>query len=203
MCSGSRTERQLSRPDGGCVFDPQRTAAGKAVDRSVPAAVLARASVRNGPLDERGAGLPRVKASKGSRGFGRPIQVSRRSSPDRRGGSANTVPAPDCEGCVMAVARNLWGHIERRDHRLMRRVHRWRAPRWVRIWMSAATRMGDGWIWCGLGLLLLAFGGAERFVAVGAAGLAALSGIFVFKILKRLSQRPRPCDIEPHCWSKI
>src|SRR5258707_7232079 len=70
----------------------------------------------------------------------------------------------------MAVARNLWGYIDRRDHRLMRRLNRWRAPRWIRIWMLAATRMGDGWIWYGLGLMLLAYGGPQRFSAVGAAG---------------------------------
>ena len=69
--------------------------------------------------------------------------------------------------------------------------------------MIAATRMGDGWIWYGLGLLLLACGGPQRFSAVGAAGSAALLGVLVFKALKRLSQRPRPCQIEPHCWSKV
>jgi undecaprenyl-diphosphatase len=90
----------------------------------------------------------------------------------------------------MAVARNLWGYIDRRDHRLMRRMNRWRAPRWFRIWMIAATRMGDGWIWYGLGLMLLAYGGQQRFSAIGAAGSAAVLGIFVFKALKRLSQRP-------------
>src|SRR6266568_3849715 len=103
----------------------------------------------------------------------------------------------------MAVARNLWGYIDRRDHRLMRRMNRWRAPRWIRIWMIAATRMGDGWIWYGLGLMLLAYGGPQRFSAIGAAGSAAVLGIFVFKALKRLSQRPRPCQIEPHCWSRV
>jgi len=81
----------------------------------------------------------------------------------------------------MAVARNLWGYIDRRDHRLMRRLNRWRAPRWIRIWMLAATRMGDGWIWYGLGLMLLAYGGPQRFSAVGAAGAAAVLGIFVSK----------------------
>ena len=35
----------------------------------------------------------------------------------------------------------------RRDHRLMRRVNRWRAPRWIRLWMMCATRGGDGWLW--------------------------------------------------------
>jgi len=103
----------------------------------------------------------------------------------------------------MAVARNLWGYIDRRDHRLMRRLNRWRAPRWIRIWMLAATRMGDGWIWYGLGLMLLAYGGPQRFSAVGAAGAAAVLGIFVFKALKRLSHRQRPCQIEPHCWSNV
>lgn len=103
----------------------------------------------------------------------------------------------------MPVARNLWGHIERRDHRVMRRLNRWRAPRWIRIWMIAATRLGDGWVWYGLGLLLLAFGGPQRFAAIGAAGAAAVFGIFLFMGLKRLSQRPRPCEIEPHCWSKV
>jgi len=103
----------------------------------------------------------------------------------------------------MAVARNLWGYIDRRDHRLMRRMNRWRAPGWIRIWMIASTRMGDGWIWYGLGLMLLAYGGPQRFAAIGAAGSAAVLGIFVFKALKRLSQRPRPCQIEPHCWSKV
>jgi undecaprenyl-diphosphatase len=103
----------------------------------------------------------------------------------------------------MAVARNLWGIIERRDHRVMRRMNRWRAPRWIRYWMIAATRMGDGWLWYGLGGMLLLFGGAQRFAAVETAGAAGVSGVFVFKIVKRLSARSRPCQLEPHCWSKV
>lgn len=103
----------------------------------------------------------------------------------------------------MAVARSLWGYIERRDYRLMRRMNCWRAPRWIRIWMITATRLGDGWIWYALGFMLLAYGGPRRFSAVAAAGAAAILGILVFKALKRLSQRPRPCQIEPHCWSKV
>ena len=103
----------------------------------------------------------------------------------------------------MAVARSLWGFIERRDQRLMRRMNRWRAPRWIRYWMIAATRMGDGWLWYGLGVMLVVFGGPQRFPAIGAAGAAAVAGIGVFKVLKKLSQRPRPCELEPHCWSKV
>src|SRR4029077_15627043 len=103
----------------------------------------------------------------------------------------------------MAVARDLWGYIDRRDHRLMRRMNRWRAPRWFRIWMIAATRMGDGWVWYGLGIMLFFFGGPQRDSAVCARGAAAVAGIFVFKALKKPSHPLRPCQIEPHCWSKI
>src|SRR6202163_3672458 len=103
----------------------------------------------------------------------------------------------------MTVARNLWGHIERRDHRVMRRMNRWRAPRWIRFWMLAATRMGDGWIWYTLGAILLIDGGPQRYAAVGASLLAGLVGVGVFKGLKRISRRQRPCQFEPHCWSKV
>lgn len=103
----------------------------------------------------------------------------------------------------MTVARQVWGFIERRDHRLMRRLNRWRAPRWIRIWMIAATRLGDGWLWYSLAALLLVFGGPQRFTAVSAAASAALTGVAVFKILKTLSHRQRPCQLEPHCWSKV
>jgi undecaprenyl-diphosphatase len=103
----------------------------------------------------------------------------------------------------MTVARHVWGYIESRDHRLMRRMNRWRAPRWIRFWMIAATRMGDGWLWYGLGAILLVFGGAQRFAAVSAAGAAGVTGVGVFKLLKLLSQRSRPCQLEPHCWSKV
>jgi undecaprenyl-diphosphatase len=103
----------------------------------------------------------------------------------------------------VTVAKSVWGFIENRDHRLMRRLNRWRAPRWIRFWMLAATRMGDGWLWYSLGFILLLMGGEQRFAAVGAAGCAALTGVLVFKALKSISRRQRPCQLEPHCWSKI
>ena len=103
----------------------------------------------------------------------------------------------------MARAKTLWGYIENRDHRVMRRINRWKAPRWIRFWMLAATRMGDGWIWYSLAGILLLGGGVNRYAAVGAAGSAALVGVFLFKALKRISHRQRPCHVEPHCWAKI
>ena len=103
----------------------------------------------------------------------------------------------------MTVTRMLWGFIENRDHRVMRQMNRWRAPRWFRIWMILSTRLGDGWLWYGLGIMLLAWGGSQRIAAIGAAGSAALLGVLIFKALKHLSQRRRPCQFEPHCWSKV
>lgn len=103
----------------------------------------------------------------------------------------------------MAVAKTVWGYIENRDHRVMRRMNRWQAPRWIRFWMLAATRMGDGWLWYSLGAILLAFGGAHGTRAVGAAGSAAMVGVVVFKVLKKISHRPRPCQLEEHCWAKV
>ena len=85
----------------------------------------------------------------------------------------------------------------------MRRMNSWKAPRWIRFWMLTATRMGDGWLWYSLGALLLAFGGARGYAAVGSAGSAAIVGIVVFKALKKLSHRPRPCYLQPHCWASI
>jgi undecaprenyl-diphosphatase len=103
----------------------------------------------------------------------------------------------------VTVTRMLWGFIENRDHRVMRQMNRWRAPRWFRIWMILSTRLGDGWLWYGLGIMLLAWGGPQRLAAVGAAGSAALLGVLIFKALKHLSHRRRPCQFEPHCWSKV
>jgi undecaprenyl-diphosphatase len=103
----------------------------------------------------------------------------------------------------MTLPGAMLNFIDHRDHRLMRRVNRWPAPRWIRIWMLCATRGGDGWLWYALGLTLLLFGGDERFLAVGAAALAAGSGIALFLRIKKASGRKRPCAIEPHCWATL
>ena len=89
------------------------------------------------------------------------------------------------------------------DHRLMRRVNRWSAPKWIRLWMICATRGGDGWVWYTLGAVLLLFGGGGGARATGAAVLAASVGIACFLALKRITGRRRPCQIEPHCWATL
>ena len=100
-------------------------------------------------------------------------------------------------------ARSIVGLGERADHRLMRRVNRWRAPQWLRLWMVAATRGGDGWLWYAAGAGVAIFGGLARWAALAAAVLAVAAGVALFLTLKRSCHRRRPCAIEPHCWATL
>lgn len=95
------------------------------------------------------------------------------------------------------------GFIVRRDHRLMRRVNRWYAPRWVRLGAMAATRAGDHWLWWSLGVLVFLFGGERRFEALAGMAIAAAAAVGLFQAVKRISGRKRPCEHEPHCWAKL
>ena len=103
----------------------------------------------------------------------------------------------------MTAPRMVWQFILARDHQVMRKVHRWRAPRWLRYWMIASTRLGDGWVWYSVGIALLLFGGDMRFVAFGAAASAEAATVVLFHFIKKASKRKRPCHLESHCWSKI
>jgi undecaprenyl-diphosphatase len=85
----------------------------------------------------------------------------------------------------------------------MRRANNWEAPRWVRLYVISSTRGGDGWLWYAMGFAILLFGGEGRFQALGAAGVSAALSILLFKILKRLTGRRRPCQIAPHCWATL
>ncbi|HEV2447353.1 MAG TPA: phosphatase PAP2 family protein [Candidatus Sulfopaludibacter sp.] len=103
----------------------------------------------------------------------------------------------------MTIPNTMLSFITHRDHKLMRRVNRWPAPRWIRVWMMCATRGGDGWLWYAMGIVILLFGGAQRFRAVGAGGLAAGFGIAIFLLLKKSANRKRPCAYEQHCWATL
>jgi undecaprenyl-diphosphatase len=93
--------------------------------------------------------------------------------------------------------------ITYRDHRIMRRVNQWRPPRWVRWWALWATRAGDGWLWYTVGVIILVFGGPERFLAIGAAALTAGSGVLLFRWVKKATGRRRPHCFQSHCWANL
>src|SRR5581483_4159579 len=107
--------------------------------------------------------------------------------------------------CIMAVLqiptpRIVTGAISwvsARDHRLMIRVNHWRPPKWLRLWMLAATRCGDGGLWYALGTLVALYGGPHRFQALLAAAVGVGAGRPLFPNLKRPFPRKRPGPREP------
>lgn len=69
--------------------------------------------------------------------------------------------------------------------------------------MMSSSRAGDGWLWGALAIPILWLGGTTRYRAIAVLALAALTGIAVFSLLKRLIARRRPCSIEPICWARL
>src|ERR1700730_9128222 len=97
----------------------------------------------------------------------------------------------------------MFRFITARDHSLMHKANNWNAPRWVQLWMIGSTRVGDGWLWYAMGLVILLFGGPERFAALGAAGMSTILSLLLFQQIKKRTGRRRPCQIEAHCWAKL
>jgi undecaprenyl-diphosphatase len=54
-----------------------------------------------------------------------------------------------------------------------------------------------------VGVLILLFGGPTRWMAIGAAVLAAGSGVAIFWNIKKATGRRRPQCFEPHCWAQL
>ena len=79
------------------------------------------------------------------------------------------------------------------DDRLLGRVLEWKAPRWVRLWMITASRLGDGWVWLAAAPLLLAAGG-RGVRALGAGVVSAVIANAVLLCVKRRVRRARPCE---------
>ncbi len=88
-------------------------------------------------------------------------------------------------------------YIDASDHRISDRVWAWRPPRLVRLWMLWASRLGDGWLWAALALMLLAGGDpGHRLIAAGALAGGVASALLV--PLKRRFHRGRPCAAGLH-----
>ncbi len=104
---------------------------------------------------------------------------------------------------MISAPHSMLQFIATGDHKLMRKVNKWPAPKWIRLWAIAATRAGDGWLWYLAGLAVLLIGGNARLTANAAAGSAAIVGIGIFVSLKKISGRKRPCQIEPHVWATL
>jgi undecaprenyl-diphosphatase len=86
----------------------------------------------------------------------------------------------------------LLTYVTESDFRLSGRVCAWCPPRWFRLWMVAATRLGDGWLWL---LAAVALPLAGRLDLLEAAALAAVLANASIILLKKRFRRPRP---RPH-----
>jgi undecaprenyl-diphosphatase len=93
--------------------------------------------------------------------------------------------------------------LDRIDCGLMDWINGWAAPVWVRVWMLAASRLGNGWLWWMIGLAILLAGGQHRYKVLVAGGLAAALAQVVSRLLKIAVSRERPCLTRTHVWARV
>ncbi len=88
---------------------------------------------------------------------------------------------------VLALVRTsddrLWGHLLE-----------WHPPRWFRLWMLAASRLADGWLWPVTAVLLAADRGRGLGVLLTGA-LSALVANAMLVLAKSRFRRARPCEL--------
>lgn len=88
--------------------------------------------------------------------------------------------------------------VSARDFRITGLLFAWAPPRWFRLWMLGASRLGDGWLWLGTGLLLLLGGSSICLRTLAAVAVAMGLANTVLVMLKRRFHRRRPCDYARH-----
>jgi undecaprenyl-diphosphatase len=76
----------------------------------------------------------------------------------------------------------------------LNRLHR--RLNWVRL-LRLVSWLGDGPIWYALALVLPLLYGSAALQAVGEMALVAIFGLLLYKTIKRLTGRERPCRAHP------
>lgn len=89
-------------------------------------------------------------------------------------------------------------YVNERDFRVNDRLLAWAPPRWFRLWMLWASRLGDGWLWLLTGVLLLLSGSSVGLHTLAAVAVAMGIANAALVVLKRRFRRPRPCDYARH-----
>lgn len=90
---------------------------------------------------------------------------------------------------------SVLGYVVASDFRLSDRMLDWTPPRWLRVWMLGATRLGDGWLWLFAAIVLGAAGGGECHRALAAVAVSAVLANIVLVLVKGRVRRPRPSDL--------
>jgi undecaprenyl-diphosphatase len=90
--------------------------------------------------------------------------------------------------------------VSHRDFLVSGRLVAWAPPRWFRLWMLWATRLGDGWLWLLIGALLALGGSSRSHRTLAAVAVAMGMANFLLVLLKRSIHRRRPCEYarNPH-----
>jgi undecaprenyl-diphosphatase len=81
------------------------------------------------------------------------------------------------------------------DTRLFRLIFGWNGSRLVDRPMRAITRSGDGYLWGAVGLALLIWGEQAAINFISAGAIAFAIHLPLYKIVKNIVSRPRPCDM--------
>ena len=89
-------------------------------------------------------------------------------------------------------------YVSDRDFRVTGLLFAWAPPRWFRLWMLVASRLGDGWLWLLTGVLLLLGGSSICLRTLAAVAVAMGIANTVLVMLKRRFHRRRPCDYARH-----
>jgi undecaprenyl-diphosphatase len=85
------------------------------------------------------------------------------------------------------------------DRRLCCRLAGWTPPPVLLRWMVWSTRLGDGWLWAAVGVVLLCGGPAQWPRLFAASVSAALANVLVV-VLKGRVRRARPADRPANCF---
>ena len=90
--------------------------------------------------------------------------------------------------------------VSHRDFLVSGRLNAWAPPRWFRLWMLWASRLGDGWLWIATGALLLLGGSSLSHRTLAAVAVSMGIANLVLVLLKRKIHRRRPCEYarNPH-----
>jgi undecaprenyl-diphosphatase len=91
----------------------------------------------------------------------------------------------------------MLSYVSESDLRLSGRLRGWVPPRWFRVWMIWATRLGDGWLWLSTAIFL-AFGGSQYHRILSAVALSAGVTNILVVLLKRYFRRIRPGEYLPN-----
>jgi undecaprenyl-diphosphatase len=89
-------------------------------------------------------------------------------------------------------------YVNERDFRVNDRLLAWAPPRWFRLWMLWASRLGDGWLWLLTGALLLLSGSSLGLRTLSAVAVAMGIANVSLVLMKKRFRRPRPCDYARH-----